>query len=94
MKNTLTITTTTNLPLEYAIEKNGENIVTQQNIVTDENGTYYKEIVINPSQMVQGEDLTDNYVIKVTFPKENDTNAEFSDLIEYIKLDIDAKQII
>ena len=82
------------MPLEDTIEKNGENIVTQQNIVTDEDGTYYKEIVINPSQMVQGEDLTDNYVIKVTFPKENDTNAEFSDLIEYIKLDIDAKQII
>ena len=44
--------------------------------------------------MVQGEDITDNYVIKVTFPKENDTNAEYSDLIEYIKLEIDAEQII
>ena len=90
----LTITTTTNLPLEYAIEKNGEILTTQQKITTDEDGTYYREISIEPSQMIQGEDLTDNYVIKVTFPKENDTNAEFSDLIEYIKLDIDAKQII
>ena len=33
-------------------------------------------------------------VIKVRFPKENDTNAEYSDLIEYIKLDLSAKQII
>lgn len=90
----LKITTTTNLPLEYAIEKNGEILTTQQNIFTDEDGTYYREIIIEPSQMVEGEDLTDNYVIKVTFPKENDTNAEYSDLIEYIKLDINAEQII
>lgn len=90
----LKITTTTNLPLEYAIEKNGEMITTEQNIVTDEDGTYYREIIIESSQMVEGEDLTDNYVIKVTFPKENDTNAEYSDLIEYIKLDINAEQII
>lgn len=90
----LKITTTTNLPLEYVIEKNGEIITTEQNIVTDEDGTYYREIIIDPSQMTQGEDLTDNYVIKVTFPKENDTNAEYSDLIEYVKLDINAEQII
>ena len=90
----LTLTTTTNLPLEYVIEKNGEILSTQQEIITDEDGTYYREILIDPSQMVQGEDLTDNYVIKVTFPKENDTNAEYSDLIEYIKLDINAEQII
>ena len=90
----LTITTTTNLPLEYVIEQNGEIITTQQEITTDEDGTYYRKISIEPSQMVQGQDVTDNYVIKVTFPKENDTNAEFSDLIEYIKLDINAEQII
>ena len=90
----LTITTTTNLPLEYVIERNGEIITTQQEITTDEDGTYYRKISIEPSQMVQGQDVTDNYVIKVTFPKENDTNAEFSDLIEYIKLDINAEQII
>ena len=76
------------------IEKNGEILATQQNIITDEDGTYYREILIEPSQMQQGEDLTDEYTIKVTFPKENDTNAEFSDLIEYIKLDINAQQII
>ena len=44
--------------------------------------------------MNQGVDSTDKYVIKVRFPKENDTNAEYSDLIEYIKLDLSAKQII
>lgn len=90
----LTLTTTTNLPLEYSIEKNGEILNVNQEIITDEDGTYYRKILISPSQMKQGNDITDNYTIKVMFPKENDTNAQFSDLIEYIKLDINAKQII
>jgi hypothetical protein len=63
-------------------------------IITDDDGTYYKKISIAESQMNQGVDSTDKYVIKVRFPKENDTNAEYSDLIEYIKLDLSAKQII
>ena len=90
----LTLTTTTNLPLEYNIEKNGEILNVKQEVITDEDGTYYRKILIDPSQMVQENDITDNYIIKVIFPKENDTNSQFSDLIEYIKLDINAKQII
>ena len=66
----------------------------KQEIITDDDGTYYKKISIAESQMNQGVDSTDKYVIKVRFPKENDTNAEYSDLIEYIKLDLSAKQII
>ena len=88
---------TTNLPLEYQIEKNGEILdseAAKQEIITDDDGTYYKKISIAESQMNQGVDSTDKYVIKVSFPKENDTNAEYSDLIEYIKLDLSAKQII
>ena len=90
----LKIITTTNLPLEYEIMKDDTVLTTQQNIITDDDGTYYREIVIDPAQMLQGEDLTDMYTIRVTFPKENDTNAEFSDLIEYIRLEIDANQLI
>lgn len=90
----LKIITTTNLPLEYEIMKDDTVLTTQQNIITDDDGTYYREIVIDPTQMLQGEDLTDMYTIRVTFPKENDTNAEFSDLIEYIRLEIDANQLI
>ncbi|CDD37119.1 putative uncharacterized protein [Clostridium sp. CAG:356] len=93
----LTLTMTTNLPLEYQIEKNGEILdseAAKQEIITDDDGTYYKKISIAESQMNQGVDSTDKYVIKVRFPKENDTNAEYSDLIEYIKLDLSAKQII
>ena len=44
--------------------------------------------------MRQGTDTTDTFVVKVTFPKSNYTNAEYADLIEYIKIDLSAKQII
>lgn len=85
---------TTNLPLEYQVEKNGVNINTTQTIITDDDGTYYKKILLANTQMTQGVDSTDNYKIKVKFSKDNDTNAEYSDLIEYIKLDLNAKQIV
>ena len=85
---------TTNLPLEYQVEKNGVNINTTQTIITDDDGTYYKKILLANTQMTQGVDSTDNYKIKVKFSQDNDTNAEYSDLIEYIKLDLNAKQIV
>ena len=90
----IVLKTTTNLPLEYQIVKNGTILNAKQEIITDDDGTYYRRISLDAAQMNQGTDITDNFVIKVTFPKANDTNAEYSDLIEYIKLDLNAKQII
>lgn len=90
----IVLKTTTNIPLEYQIAKNGANISTTQEIFTDTDGTYYRKISFDVSQMAQNVDTTDRFTIKVTFPKENDTNAEYSDLIEYIKLELNAKQII
>lgn len=94
----LVLTTTTNLPLEYEIQKNGVTCQTTEDIYADEDGTYYRELKIDTESnnliMYQGTDSTDTYKLKVTFPKANNTNAEFSDLIEYIKLDLTAKQLI
>ena len=90
----IALKTTTNLPLEYQIVKNGQVLNTKQEIITDDNGTYYRRISLDSATMTQGVDTTDNFTIKVTFPKANDTNAEYSDLIEYINLDLSAKQIV
>ena len=90
----ITLTATTNLPLEYEIVRNGQILTAQQEIITDDDGTYYRKIPLENEQMTQGVDTTDNYVIKVKFPKENYLNAEYSNLIEYIKLDLNAKQIV
>ena len=90
----ITLTMTTNLPLEYQIVKNGQILSAQQEIVTDNDGTYYKKISLDKAQMTQGVDTTDNFVIKVKFPKENYLYEEYADIMEYIKLDINAKQIV
>lgn len=94
----IVLTATTNLPLEFEIQKNGVTCQKIEQLITDEDGTYYKEIKLesdaNGLVMRQGTDITDTFVIKVKFPKANYTNVEFADLIEYIKLDLTAKQII
>lgn len=94
----LILTTTTNLPLEYEIQKNGVTCTKTEELYADDDGTYYREIKLETDKnnliMRQGTDTTDTFVVKVTFPKSNYTNAEYADLIEYIKIDLTAKQII
>lgn len=90
----ITLTMTTNLPLEYQIVKNGQILNAQQEIITDDDGTYYRKISLDENQMKQGVDETDSFVIKVKFPKENYLYEEYTDIMEYIKLDINAKQIV
>ena len=94
MNYELVLTATTNLPLEYSIQKNGSTCSKNENVYSDEDGTYYKEIKLPESRMNQGTDITDTYVIKVTFPKSNYINVDYADLIEYIKINLSAKQII
>ena len=90
----LVLTTTTNLPLEYTFQKNGSSCLKTEKLYADEDGTYYKEMRLPVSRMNHGTDSTDTYVLKVTFPKANYTNVDYADLIEYIKIDLSAKQII
>ena len=89
---------TTNLPLEYDVQKNGKACKKTEELIQDEDGTYYRQIKLdtdaNGLKMKQGTDQTDTFVIKVKFPKSNNTNLEYADLMEYIKLDLTAKQVI
>lgn len=93
------MTTTTNLPFQYVIEKEGTPLTTTQELITDTDGTYYKKITLQPTiandfVLETGSNKTHNFKIKLTFPKANNENMEYADLIEYIKLDLSAKQII
>lgn len=94
----LVLKMTTNLPLEYDVQKNGKACKKTEELIQDEDGTYYKQIKLdtdaNGLKMKQGTDQTDTFVIKVKFPKSNNTNLEYADLMEYIKLDLTAKQVI
>ena len=99
----IVLTTTTNLPFEYEIQKEGVTCTIveteEQQLIKDTDGTYYRKMTLQPPVtdefiLQTGSNQTDNFKIKLTFPKENNENLEYADLIEYIKLDLSAKQII
>ena len=94
----IVITATTNLPLSYEIQKNGTACTKIEELYKDQDGTCYRKITLesntNQLKFKQGIDGIDTFVIKVTFPQENSANLEYADLMEDIKLDLSAKQII
>lgn len=108
MEYEIVLTTSTNLPLSYEIQKNGTTYSNkQEQLYTDTDGTVYREIRFgtaeNPYPLIMDTisnttrtktKVTDTYVIKVTFPQENSANLEYADLIEYIKIDLTARQVI
>ena len=60
-------------------------------------GVDYSKSLINVAQKILANpiELTgEKFVIKVKFPKANNTNLEYADLVEYIKLNLTAKQIV
>lgn len=117
----IVLTTTTNLPLSYEIQRNGTTYTNiQEEIYADANGTYYRELrfgtTANPFPLVMNtitdtdgdgtytkSKVTDNYKLKVTFPVEsyvngeivnNRANLEYADLMEDVKIELSARQVI
>lgn len=97
------LTSTTNLPLSYEIVKNegtpNERTCTKiERLYEDSDGTVYREIKLaadsNNLNMLQEIDTTDTFKIKVTFPQQHSDNLEYADLMEYIKIDLSAKQVV
>ena len=103
------ITTTTNLPLSYEIIKKNETqdpeddktCTKEEQLKTDADGTYYREIKLQTDPntnkiftMDSESDITDTFVMKVTFPQEYNANEQYADLMEDIKIDLTARQVI
>jgi len=69
-------------------------------LATDTNGTYYKEYVYflgydqNKFIMEHETATTDNFIILVDFPIQYKNVFNYQDLVEYVKVKVDAKQII
>lgn len=104
----IVLTTTTNLPLSYEITKNGATCTKVEKLYEDTNtyidsaqnlgNTVYREIKLeteeNGLNMLQETDTTDIFKIKVTFPQQYSSNLEYADLVEYVKINLSAKQVI
>lgn len=105
MEYEVLITTTTNLPLNYTITRNGSTYSTTQELVTDDDGTVYRKIYVgteeNPFIINTIDDttseksqITDTFVLKVTFPANYNANEQYADLMEDVKIDLTARQRI
>lgn len=101
MEYDIVITATTNMPLTYSIEKDGAPCEATETIIKEESGesyTYYKQIILtsedNNLKFSHTEDKTDEFVIKVKFPKGYSTQDGYADLIENVRLEVTGRQII
>lgn len=94
----ITITASTYLPLSYEISKDGVICTKDDQLYMDNDNTYYRQIQLlakdNDFSMDSNINETDTLVMKITFPEEYSSNSEYADLIEDIKIELSARQII
>ena len=94
----ITITASTYLPLSYEISKDGVICTKDDQLYMDTDNTYYRQIQLlakdNDFSMDSNINETDTLVMKITFPEEYSSNSEYADLIEDIKIELSARQII
>ncbi len=96
----LSIRTTTNLPLTYSLymnqnynNQNASNIITNQQVIQDDDGTYFNKIETNTNYFSYEYDETNTYQLLVSFPSTY-VDEMYQDIIESIEITINSKQII
>ena len=97
---TIEITSTTNLPLTYALYLNQEytdedstNIIINDTTQPDEYGTYFKKMVTESKKFSHLKDESNSYQMTVVFPKEYE-DFEYQGIIEGISITVKSKQVI
>ena len=100
MEYTLTITTTTNLPLTYKLylnekytDLNSKNIIISEKTTPDDKGNYLKTFKTNKLTFSNEKDESNIYQLVVEFPKQYNT-TDYQDSVEAIIINVDSKQII
>ena len=96
----LTIRTTTNLPLTYELymnqqytDSNAQNIITENKIEADEQGTYFRKLLTDKVSLSYKVATTNQYQLVVHFPKEYNPE-NYQDIIELIEITVDSHQVI
>ena len=93
------IITTTNMQLNFKIFKGNnmeQNEVDSDTITADENGVYYRHLVINDvSVMNYSNNCTDTYTLWVEFPVSNmDYPDAYAGIIDLVDIKINAEQVV
>lgn len=100
MEYTLTIRTTTNLPLEYNLFMNqdytdsaSQSIIETNQVEKDSSGTFFRIITTQKQNFSFKQEQTNTYQLVVNFPEKYNT-IDYQDVIEGIEITIDSMQII
>jgi len=89
------IRTTTNLGLEYYLYMNDglSDILTDRNIVQDDDGTYFYVMKTENENFGFVENQINSYKLHIKFPKEY-MSFEYQDILESIEIIINSSQVI
>lgn len=95
LKYTISIRTTTNLPLTYELYMNDgtENIFEGYETEPDEHGTIFKKITTTEEVFGFEEDEINEYRLDVKFPKEFNS-VEYQGIIDALEIKVDAEQVL
>lgn len=90
---TIQLKTTTNLPLNFRILKQGEttNRITSSDAVADDDGTYFKYIIATGDTFGFNENEEHFYQIEIEFPEEYNS-SEYEGIVEYLQLTVNSTQ--
>lgn len=99
LKYSIEIITTTNMPLNYKVYKGTDmtnNKVSNDYFVTDENGMYYRHLVIDDiSYFNFNQKQTDVYTLWVEYPIEYKAYPkEYAGIIDLVDIKINAEQVV
>jgi len=95
----LSLRTTTNLPLTFELYMNesytdegATNIIKENNIALDAQGTYFRTMTTDKIYLSYKEAKTNLYQLVVYFPK-NYNQEIYQDIIELLEINVDAHQV-
>ena len=99
LKYSIEIITTTNMPLNYKVYKGTNmtnNEVSNDYFVTDDNGMYYRHLVIDDiSYFNYNQKQTDVYTLWVEYPIEYKAYPkEYAGIIDLVDIKINAEQVV
>ena len=95
----LSLRTTTNLPLTFELYMNenytdagATNIIKENNIAADEQGTYFRKMTTEKQYLSYKEGVTNLYQLVVYFPANYD-QENYQDIIELLEITVNAQQV-
>ncbi len=94
MEYTMSIRTTTNIPVNYELYLGDSttNIIGTKETIQDANGMYFFKFDSHAGSFVHGVEKTDRFTFVVNFPNTYN-DAAYQDLIETIEITINAVQV-